>query len=126
MLNELRPQRLAHDVILNGFPAKPQHAIAAATHIRGEHGHLSQSDGFLVIRARKFLRLKIMFSRWPELALQLNRIRREVGKVAVGLIYSIEKNLLHRSLLLSFGQFQESIVAGMNSQSQDFLEPSSL
>src|SRR5262249_8840084 len=83
MLRKLGPYNLAHDVVLHRLPVRPDPLAAVASHARRDHRRLLQTDGFLVLRARELLRLEIMLGRRPELALQVDRIMREVGEAAV-------------------------------------------
>src|SRR5712671_4711864 len=95
MLGKLGPQSLAHEVIFDGLPVWSQWTFATSPHAGSDHWRFGKSHGFLMFRPDKFLRLEVVLGGGPNSTFQLNRVWREVGETAKGLVYSIKADLFH-------------------------------
>jgi hypothetical protein len=99
VLRELRPNRLPHDLDLDRFPVAAEFLLAIPPHPGRNHRRLGQANGLLVAGIQEFLGLKVMLRRRPELAVQPNRVRREVGEAAevVGDAVELDDSLYSKS-----------------------------
>src|SRR5258707_205876 len=69
--------------------------LPAPSHTGRDHRRLGLPDHVLVLGSGKLLSLKIMLGGRPNLALQFNRMRREVLKLAGWLVQAIKTDLVH-------------------------------
>ena len=122
MLCELRPQSVAHDIVLHSVPILSDRVLPASTHPRGDHGRFCLPNGLLVIRPCELLRLKEVLRRWPNSLAKLDGKGSKVRELAVRLGYTVKLNCVHavcsalysamtsiRPIMFSFGSGRSSV-----------------
>lgn len=95
VLAELGFHGAVHHVIFHRVPVRPNRLVAIPSESRRIHRGWRRSNLLPVRLLQKFLRLEKMLRRRPNLAVDRNRIRSEVGELAVWIVDAIKVNRFH-------------------------------